>query len=99
MTQKLLILPEAIEDLAEGRRWYEERAVGLGDRFLFQAEDCIRRIQLFPDLYEQVYKTYRRAIVRRFPFVVFYEHSTDGIINCAVFHTAQDPKNWRKRLR
>ena len=55
MTQKLLILPEAIEDLAEGRRWCEERAVGLGDRFLFQAEDCIRRIQLFPDLYEQVY--------------------------------------------
>ncbi|MEY4189039.1 MAG: putative plasmid stabilization protein ParE [Planctomycetota bacterium] len=57
----------SIEDLAEVRRWYEERAVGLGDRFLSQAEDCIRRIQAFPDLYEQVCQGYRRAIVRRFP--------------------------------
>ena len=57
----------SIEDLAEVRRWDEERAVGLGDRFLSQAEDCIRRIQAFPDLYEQVCQGYRRAIVRRFP--------------------------------
>ena len=99
MTWKLVILPEAVEDLAEVRRWYEARSVGLGNRFLSQAEDCIRRIQAFPDLCEQVCKAYRRAIVRRFPFVVFYEPSTDGIIICAVFHTAQDPKKWRRRLR
>jgi toxin ParE1/3/4 len=98
MTQTLLILPEAVEDIAEARRWYDEALTGLGERFLSQVDDCIRRIQTYPDLYERVYKQYRRAMVRRFPFVVFYEVSADRLVVYSVFHTAQDPNKWRKRL-
>ena len=48
MTQTLLILAEAVEDIAEARRWYDEASTGLGERFLSQVDDCIRRILRIP---------------------------------------------------
>ncbi|WP_442948069.1 type II toxin-antitoxin system RelE/ParE family toxin [Nostoc sp.] len=48
-----------------------------------------------PDFHE----TYRRATVRRFPYVVFYEFNEQEIIIYAVFHCSQDPEKWRSRLQ
>ena len=41
---------------------------------------------------------YRRAIVHRFPYVVFYEFGVDTTTVYSVFHSAQDPRKWRIRL-
>ena len=82
----------------EARIWYEDRSLGLGDRFLDRVDDCINRIRKNPELYEKVYKDYRRVVVHRFPYVVFYESSVNTITVYSVFHSAQDPKKWRKRL-
>lgn len=98
MIDNVVILPEAVDDLAESRAWYEGRSIGLGERFLSQVDDCIERIQRNPELYERVYKDYRRAMVHRFPYVVFYEFEVDAIVVYSVFHTAQDPQKWRSRL-
>ena len=98
MIENVVILPEAVDDLVEARAWYEDRSVGLGERFLGRVNDCIERIQKNPELFERVYKDYRRAMVHRFPYVVFYEFSVDTIIVYSVFHSAQDPRKWRKRL-
>jgi hypothetical protein len=49
-------------------------------------------------MHAKAYEDYRRALVRRFPYAVFYEYA-DGIVKvyCA-FHTARDPEKWRERL-
>jgi plasmid stabilization system protein ParE len=49
-------------------------------------------------MYRVVHESYRRAVVRRFPYVVFYEHLDNTIIVYSVFHCSQDPKKWRSRL-
>ncbi len=98
MMEQLFILPDAVQEIAEARSWYDDRAAGLGEKFLLQVEDCMKRILAHPDLYETVYKQYRRALVRRFPYVIFYEYSRERTIVYSVFHTAQDPHKWRKRL-
>ncbi len=98
MIETVVILREALDDLVEARIWYEDRSLGLGDRFLDRVDDCIDRIRKNPELYERVYKDYRRAVVHRFPYVVFYESSVNTITVYSVFHSAQDPKKWRKRL-
>ena len=41
---------------------------------------------------------FRRALVRRFPFEVFYEFDDTRVIVHLVFHTSQDPAKWRARL-
>ncbi len=98
MIETVVILREALDDLVEARIWYEDRSLGLGDRFLDRVDDCVDRIRKNPELYERVYKDYRRAVVHRFPYVVFYESSVNTITVYSVFHSAQDPKKWRKRL-
>jgi plasmid stabilization system protein ParE len=45
-----------------------------------------------------VHETYRRALVRRFPYAIFYEHAGDVVTVYSVFHTSQDPAKWRQRL-
>ena len=98
MIENVIILPEALDDLVEARAWYENRSVGLGDRFLDRVDECMDRIRKNHDLHERVYEDYRRAIVHRFPYVVFYQFSVDTITVYSVFHSAQDPQKWRQRL-
>jgi hypothetical protein len=45
-----------------------------------------------------VHETYRRALIRRFPFAIFYEYAGTKVTVYAVFHTSRDPEKWRNRL-
>ena len=49
-------------------------------------------------MYGVVHENYRRGLVRRFPYAVFYEHKESTVIVYGVFHTARDPAKWRQRL-
>lgn len=95
---KLDFTPLARDDIREAHKWYEHRSVGLGERFLGHVEECLNRIVRNPNAYAIVHKQYRRAIVRKFPYVIFYRAETSMITVHAVFHSAQDPRKWRRRL-
>jgi plasmid stabilization system protein ParE len=41
----------------------------------------------------------RRALLRRFPYGIFFEIERAEIMIYAVFHGARDPKRWRRRRR
>ncbi len=96
--RNLIILPEAEQDVARAYMWYEEQEFGLGEEFLRCVDACIQFIRRNPEIYQVVHQSYRRAIVRRFPYVVFYEHSDTIVVVYAVFHCSQDPSKWRSRL-
>lgn len=100
MIEHPLLLPEAEADVNEAYRWYEEQSLGLGMDFLRCVEAVLTSIQRTPKLYPTVYQGYRRALIRRFPFAVFFEQapSTGQCIVYAVFHCAQNPDKWRKRI-
>ena len=98
MVESLRILPKAVGDATEAYLWYEERRPGLGEEFLECVDECVNRIRGNPELFEVVHEDYRRALVRRFPYVVFYEYVANSVTVFAVFHTALDPQKWRKRI-
>jgi plasmid stabilization system protein ParE len=98
MLRTLIILPEAEQDANQAYRWYEEQESGLGEEFFRCIDARINSIQRNPTIYPIVYKSYRRGVVRRFPYVVFYEYLDNTIVVYAVFHCSQDPKKWRSRL-
>ena len=98
MLRNLIILPEAELDAAQAYIWYEEQELGLGEEFLRCVDACIQSIRRNPETYQVAHENYRRAVVRRFPYVVFYEPSDTTVIVYAVFHCSQDPKKWRSRL-
>jgi plasmid stabilization system protein ParE len=98
MIRKLEFTPEARDDVRQAYGWYERHSLGLGDRFLLHVEECLGYIQANSELFEVAYKHYRRAIVRRYPYVIFYAFSGDAVTVHAVFHSAQSPRKWRQRL-
>ena len=51
MSYPLIVRPEAEEDLAEGRQWYEGQRAGLGAEFLTAVDDVFDRIREAPELY------------------------------------------------
>ena len=78
--------------------WYEGRRPGLGEDFLTCVDACVQAICRHPEMYEVVYADYRRALVRRFPYSVFYEYSQNAVTVYGVFHNSRDPEKWRRRL-
>jgi plasmid stabilization system protein ParE len=98
MTEHVVFTEEAEHDVVSNYNWYENREPGLGEDFLRCVEACVLRIQRNPRLYQVVVDGFRRALVRRFPFEIFYELTRDSVVIYAVFHSSQDPEKWRKRL-
>ncbi len=98
MAAELIIAPEVEQDLAEASAWYESRRTGLGEEFLSCVDACIAAILRMPEMQAIVYKQYRRALVRRFPYAVFYEHEARTVTVYAILHGSRDPERWRQRL-
>ena len=101
MAAELIIAPEASDDIAEAYAWHESRRsrrFGLGEEFLSWVDACIERIRRAPMMYATVFKNYRRALPRRFPYAIFYEYADHAVAVYAVFHAASDPAKWVRRL-
>ena len=99
MIERVIYTEEADDDVAEAYGWYEGREPGLGEDFLRCVEACVLTIQRHPELYPVAVDEFRRALVRRFPYEIFYEATADALVSYSVFHCSQDPEKWRTRLR
>jgi plasmid stabilization system protein ParE len=42
-------------------------------------------------MHGRIHENYRRGLVRRFPYAVFYEYVDETVIVYCVFHTSRDP--------
>jgi plasmid stabilization system protein ParE len=98
MAAELIVAPEAEQDIAEAYAWYEGQRVGLGEDYLSCVDACIQAIRRTPEMHQIIHETYRRGLVRRFPYAVFYEYANDTVTVYCVFHTSRDPDKWRSRL-
>jgi plasmid stabilization system protein ParE len=98
MAAELILAPETEHDIAAAYHWYEGQQPGLGEDFLRRVDACIQGILRSPEGHQIIHETYRRALVRRFPYAVFYEYSDDLVTVYCVFHTSREPQKWQQRL-
>ena len=98
MTADFIFVPEAELDISDAYGWYEERRSGLGEEFLSCIDACVQRICRAPEMHAKIHEEYRRALVRRFPYAVFYEYTNTTVTVYCIFHTSREPEKWRKRL-
>lgn len=68
----LRFLPEVEEDAIAGFTWYEEKAIGLGEEFLRMFYAYSAEISRNPQLFPKVYREFRRRLLRRFPYAIYY---------------------------
>jgi plasmid stabilization system protein ParE len=98
MNNRIIIRPEAESDISEAYSWYNDRLLGLGAEFIICIDDIINSIMINPESYPTVYKNIRRALIRRFPFAVYFIYEETNIIVLAVFHFKRNPESWQKRI-
>ena len=99
MSQRLVLRPEAESDIAEAAEWYDQQRAGLSLQFRVALDNTFASIEENPRLHAQAYRNLRRALVRRFPYGVFYVPQAEGLIVVAVLHTVRDPRLWRVRFK
>ena len=93
----MIIRPEAEADLVNARDWYERQRGGLGAEFLLCVEEVLERIGRTPEMHAVVYEGVRRALTRRFPYVVYYRMEGNEVVVLGIFHTSRDPREWQSR--
>jgi len=98
MTYSLVISSPADADLAQAANWYELQRKGLGDDFLMCVEAALRLIELLPMKHSIAFKNIRRAIVRRFPYAIYYIIEAKKIFIIAIHHHRRHPSNWQKKI-
>ncbi len=90
--------PDADIELEEAAFFYEDSAEGLGDDFLEDFEQTLKRIMAAPNRYRIVHGNARQLRLRRFPFNVVYEEYESNIYILAVAHVRRRPFYWRQRI-
>ena len=98
MTQNIIIRPEAVDDIFSAYDWYEEQQLGLGAEFAQELSNNMDLIIELPKMYSELYRGIRRALLKRFPFGVYYLVNEETNIVLAVLHLAMDPERWKSRV-
>lgn len=94
----LIINPFAESDLKISADWYSLQKERLDGEFIEEIEKTILRILENPLQFPIVRKHIRMAILKRFPYGLYF-YVADNVINVfAVFHFSRNPKVLRKRL-
>ena len=89
---------EAEADLAEAFDYYEAQLSGLGHEFVAAVEQQLDRVAENPALYQVLHRGVRRAVMRRFPYGIFYLVEGEAVVVLAIDHQARDPEHWKQRL-
>jgi plasmid stabilization system protein ParE len=98
MKYRVIVRPEAEDDLKEAYSWYEDKRTGLGYDFLLQADAGLNFIARNPNIHPIEYKETRKHFVKRFPYKIIYLVEKDKIIVLAVIHTKRSPVLIKRRI-
>lgn len=90
---RLYYTDRARNDLEIAFTWYERQKRGLGHEFLDCVEGAAKNIRDYPEMYGICYQSFRRCVLRRFPFSIFYTIEKTDIIIHSIFNNRQNPDN------
>ena len=92
-----VVRPAAAADIDEAFLWYEGQRSGLGDEFLAAASTVVDAISEHPLRYPVIRRNTRRALLRRFPYAVYFRVYDDVIVVVACMHGRRNPRRWQVR--
>ncbi len=97
MSLPVTLRPQVEAELLDAADWYDAQRVGLGEQLLICVEAAIARVARSPESCERVHGEVRRALVRRFPYCVYYKVEGEALLVLAVGHERRKPGYWAER--
>lgn len=94
MNFNLIISDSAEVEVIEAFIWYEDKKIGLGEKFFEELDILFEYIISNPFLFPvKRKKIYHEAVLKKFPFVVIYVIDEMDVVILSVFKTPQNPEN------
>jgi toxin ParE1/3/4 len=94
-----IVHPEAEEELLGAVAYYEAQRTGVGLDFQVEVENAVKEIQQHPQSFPGYKETaFRKCVLRRFPFSIFYQEREDCIWIAAIAHQKRKPGYWITRF-
>ncbi len=87
----------AAAEIGNAIAWYGNPDVGQSTAFVQELERTEAHLRSRPELYQRVEGEIRRAVLRRFPYSLFYVIENEVILVLACMHHHQKPRS-RKDL-
>src|SRR5438093_2943716 len=97
MPFRLRFHPAAELDVLAATLWYDEQRAGLGSEFLEHLTSLLERIAEAPLQFPVIEGLIRRALLRRFPFGVYFVTIDEAVTVLAVLHLHRHPDTWKPR--
>ena len=88
----------AIDELRDAVLWYEEHRPGLGNELLDEVMDRLQDVVRAPQRFAIEYRNVRSALLRKFPYSIYFVNKRSVVEIVSVFHHGRDPTTWHRRL-
>jgi plasmid stabilization system protein ParE len=98
MSHALIIRRRAEHDVAEAGLWYETRRTGTAVYFIRCVDAALALIARHPEAGPLQFGPFRRVLVARFPFAVFYTIEAGTVVVHGVYHSSRDLDKVRQLL-
>ena len=98
MSLRLVFNTAARQEYRDAADWYEAHSPGRGKAFRAAVRYQLDRITAYPRIHAKVYRDVRKAVVRGYPYNVFYVEEPGRVVVVSVFHTSRDPLVWQSRV-
>lgn len=97
VAHSVFVTQAARGELIEALDWYEGETSGLGRRFRRSIHELTDRISDNPRKFPIIFKNVLRALLRHFPYSLFFVVEGDALMVIACFHASRDPAQWQNR--
>lgn len=88
----------AREDVNSAFDWYQGQDRDLGVQFYAELEHVLERVSLNPSQFPVVQRDIHRALLKHFPYAIYFVVRTSTVHVLAVPHQRQSPGLWKGRI-
>ena len=97
MASRLILQPQSELDIQAAAVWYEDQRPGLGEKFLNELDQVFQRIVENPLQFPRLEAAVHRALLRHFPYGVYFVIGDERVDVLAVLHLQRHPEMWESR--
>ncbi len=92
------ISSDAQTDFETSFAYYYKGSPKVAGDFLVKIDLAFEHIRENPNLFPVVYKNVRKYVVKKFPFVIYYQIFEAKVRVIAIFHSSRNPVVWSDRV-
>lgn len=98
MSYQVLVDKKAIIEIEDAYDYYENKLIGLGDRFQDSLDEHFNLLTKNP-FFQIRYDIVRCLPMKKFPFMIHYSIDKEQkvVYIHAVFHTSRNPESWERK--